>query len=190
MFLTLRIRTRHRTPSNSHVDIRLWPKSDRRLDTKGLVGGGIHLEMLGHGADHQKGLHLREVVADAHSSSSAKGEVGEAGQSVFQSVEPALNRVLVEQLPTIGQLDVMRDWTERACTVIEAALEARRDEVEVENLEMAAFLIVTAGHGIMHSTLLDRPRLLDSDELREHTARLVLRYLGVKAADGDRPGQG
>ena len=74
----------------------------------------------------------------------------------------------------------MREWTDRACAVIESALQARRDEVE--NLERVAFLIVTAGHGIMHSTLLDRPKLLDSEALREHTALLVLRYLGASCA--------
>lgn len=97
-----------------------------------------------------------------------------------KQAEPELNRVLVEQLPPIGQLDVMRDWTERACQLLEMALEARRDEVEVEDLEMAAFMMVTSCHGIMHSTLLDRPKLLDSEVLREHTARLILRYLGCQ----------
>jgi AcrR family transcriptional regulator len=97
-----------------------------------------------------------------------------------KQAEPELNRVLVEQLPPIGQLDVMRDWTEQACQMIEMALQTRRDEVEVEDLEMAAFMMVTACHGIMHSTLLDRPRLLDSEEIREHTARMMLQYLGCR----------
>jgi AcrR family transcriptional regulator len=95
--------------------------------------------------------------------------------------EPELSRVLLQELPQIGQVDVLRDWTQRACQLVELALEARRDEIEVEDLQMAAFMAVTACHGVVQCTLLDRPGLLEDDVLTEHTTRLMLSYLGVRS---------
>jgi AcrR family transcriptional regulator len=94
--------------------------------------------------------------------------------------EPELSRVLLQELPQIGQVDVMRDWTERACQMVAWALEQRSDDIDVDDLEMAAFMTVTAGHGIIQSTLLDRPELLEGDALAEHTTRMMLRYLGAE----------
>jgi hypothetical protein len=62
---------------------------------------------------------------------------------------------------------------------VRLALESRRDEIDVEDLEMASFLVVTACHGVIHSTVLDRPELLEEDRLVQHTTRLILRYLGA-----------
>ncbi|MGM0555600.1 MAG: TetR/AcrR family transcriptional regulator [Myxococcota bacterium] len=93
--------------------------------------------------------------------------------------EPELSRVLLQELPQIGQVDVLRDWTQRASELVEFALEARRDELGVEDLHMAAFMAVTACHGVVQCTLLDRPELLEDESLTEHTTRLMLTYLGV-----------
>lgn len=94
--------------------------------------------------------------------------------------EPELSRVLLQELPQIGQVDVMRDWTERACQMVTWALRERSDDIDVDDLEMAAFMMVTAGHGIIQTTLLDRPELLEGDALAEHTTRMMLRYLGAE----------
>jgi AcrR family transcriptional regulator len=101
------------------------------------------------------------------------------GMLAAKRAEPELSRVLLQELPQIGQVDVLSDWNERACQLVEFALAARRDEIDVDDLEMAAFMTVTACHGIVQSTLLDRPELLEGDQLGDHTARMMLTYLGV-----------
>jgi AcrR family transcriptional regulator len=93
--------------------------------------------------------------------------------------DPELSRVMFEQMPSIDQTDLLREWNERACRAVRLALESRRDEIDVEDLEMASFLVVTACHGVIHSTVLDRPELLEEDRLVQHTTRLILRYLGA-----------
>lgn len=92
-------------------------------------------------------------------------------------LEPELGQVLFEQLPQVGQIGVLRAWTERACNVVQAALEVRADEVEVRNIELASFVLVSACHGIVHSAVLQRPELLSEGSLANETAQLVLGYL-------------
>jgi len=90
---------------------------------------------------------------------------------------PDLNRVLFGQLPPVGQIDILFRWTDAATQVVSTALEMRSDEFAPDDLELAAFLIVNACHGIVHSTVVNRPDLLDTEALADETTRLVLRYL-------------
>lgn len=96
-----------------------------------------------------------------------------------KQAEPELSRVLFGELPPLGQLDVARHWTQRACELVRGALEARNEEIEPDDLELAAFVLVTSCHGVVHSTVIDRPELLDDDRLVEQTSKLVLGYLNV-----------
>lgn len=92
-------------------------------------------------------------------------------------LEPELSRVLFEELPDVGQMDVLRAWTQRACEVVSAALQANEEEVRPLDTELAAFVLVTACNGIVHAAVVDRPDLLSDPALADNTADLVLRYL-------------
>lgn len=100
-------------------------------------------------------------------------------RSTFEAkrLEPELSKVLFEELPPIGQVDVMKEWMDNACAVVLVALQMRADDVRPKNLELAAFVLVAACHGITHITVVDRPELLGREELTDETAELVLRYL-------------
>lgn len=91
--------------------------------------------------------------------------------------EPELSKVLFEELPPVGQTDVLKDWTQRAVEIVKVTLAMRADEIRPVNLDLAAFVLVTACHGIVHTTVVDRPQLLESNELAEETAQLILRYI-------------
>ncbi len=105
--------------------------------------------------------------------------VREALHSIFEAkrLEPELSKVLFEELPPIGQVDVMKAWMDNTCAIVEAALRTRADEIRPKNLGLAAFILVGACHGVIHTTVVDRPELFQSDELGEETVQLVLRYL-------------
>lgn len=94
-----------------------------------------------------------------------------------KQAEPELSRVLFGELPPLGQLDVARHWTQRACELVGTALQARDDIEEPSDSDIAAFVLVTACHGVVHSTVIDRPELLEDDRLASETTRLVLSYL-------------
>lgn len=94
-----------------------------------------------------------------------------------KALNPELNKVLFEQLPPVEQIDVLRDWTDRAVTVVSAALEMRRDEISIENTEIAAYVLINACHGIIHNTVINRPGLLVDESLADETTRMIVGYL-------------
>lgn len=98
-------------------------------------------------------------------------------------IEPELSRVLFSELPQVGQLDVHREWTDQACAVVRMAL-ASRDEAELRDVDLdhAAFLLVSACHGITQNAVLNRPALLDDHAFIAETAELVVRYLAPPEA--------
>ena len=96
---------------------------------------------------------------------------------IAKKQEPELSKVLFEELPPVGQTDVLHDWVHNACDIVRATLELKAEDVRPTNLDMAAYVLVTACHGIIHTTVVDRPELLETDQLAAETAELVLRYL-------------
>lgn len=91
--------------------------------------------------------------------------------------EPELSKVLFEELPPIGQLDILKLWTERSVEVVKIALALRSDEVRDLDPEIASYVIVTACHGIVHTTVVNNPELFQTDALARETTELLLRYI-------------
>lgn len=98
---------------------------------------------------------------------------------VAKKQEPELSKVLFEELPPVGQIDILKEWTRRAVEIVRATLTMKADEIRPQNLDLAAYILVTACHGIVHTTVVDRPELLETEEFAQETAELVLRYIRV-----------
>lgn len=100
-------------------------------------------------------------------------------------VNPQLHRVLSEEVPHTGNLDGLRYVSEDAGRRFRDYLEVHRDEVAVEDLDLAAFICATSIESLTHNAVLHRPELC-SDEaverLTEEASRLVVGYL--KGAPG------
>jgi AcrR family transcriptional regulator len=96
-------------------------------------------------------------------------------------IEPKLHRVLVEQIPRVGNLEAIERVDQEAMALVRAYLEAKRGDVVVEDLDMAAFLAVTSVEAMTHAAVLRRPELLDSPRFVEEVASLVVRYLTAGA---------
>ena len=93
-------------------------------------------------------------------------------------VDPKLHRVLVEQIPRVGSLEHIEKIDEEALTLVRAYLEAHRDELGVEDLDLAAFLaVVGTVEAMTHIAVLRRPELLSDDRFIDEVANLVVRYL-------------
>ncbi|MEO8551316.1 MAG: TetR/AcrR family transcriptional regulator, partial [Kofleriaceae bacterium] len=58
-------------------------------------------------------------------------------------------------------------------------LATRRAELAVEDLELAAFVLVSAIESIVHRAALLYPEMLRDPGLVDEATRLVTRYLGV-----------
>jgi AcrR family transcriptional regulator len=92
-------------------------------------------------------------------------------------IEPKLHRVLVEQIPRVGNLEDIEKVDDEAIALVRAYLEARRDEVAASDLDMAAFLAVSAVEAMTHAAVLRRPELLDNPRFVDEVAAMVTRYL-------------
>lgn len=92
-------------------------------------------------------------------------------------VDPKLHRVLVEQIPRVGNLEHIEAVDDEAIGLVRAYLEAHRDEIGIEDLDMAAFLAVGAVEAMTHIAVLRRPELLEDARFEGEVANLVVRYL-------------
>ena len=97
-------------------------------------------------------------------------------------IEPKLHRVLVEQIPRVGNLEQIESVDDEAISLVRSYLEAHREEIDVPDLDLAAFVAVTSVEALTHAAVLRRPALLDDERFRHEVASLVVRYLRGGAA--------
>jgi AcrR family transcriptional regulator len=95
-------------------------------------------------------------------------------------VNPKLHGVLAEQIPRIGRLENVEAINREAYALVRGYLEAHRDEIDVADLDVAAFVCVTAVEALTHAAVLRRPDILTDEKAQrfvDDVTRLVVRYL-------------
>lgn len=95
-------------------------------------------------------------------------------------VDPALHRVLAEQIPRVGKLGNAATFNRENYAVFRTYLERHRNEIRAVDLELAAFVCVTSIEALTHTAVLHHPEM-SSDEamnaLIDEGTRLVVGYL-------------
>jgi len=95
-------------------------------------------------------------------------------------VDPKLHRVLAEQIPRVGKLEKLEMFNRENYTLFRTYLERHRDEIRVDDLDLASFVCVTSIEALTHNAVLHYSKML-SDEAMESLidegARLVTGYL-------------
>ena len=95
-------------------------------------------------------------------------------------VDPKLHRVLAEQIPRVGALETLATFNRENFTLFRAFLESRREELQIDDLEMASFVCVTAIEALTHNAVLHGSAMVPDekmDALIDEGARLVTGYL-------------
>jgi AcrR family transcriptional regulator len=92
------------------------------------------------------------------------------------SLDPKLHQVLSEQVPKIDRADRVRDVERAVMLLVKSYLEAHKDEICVEDLELSAFVVVQAVEGVTHAALLHGDALAQ-ERLVDEMSALVIRYL-------------
>ncbi|MGO8921262.1 MAG: TetR/AcrR family transcriptional regulator [Stellaceae bacterium] len=95
-------------------------------------------------------------------------------------VDPKLHRVLAEEVPRTGRLENIEAVERNARAFVRGYLEAHRSEIDIADLDLAAFIVVTTVEALTHSAVLRRPDILADEkagEFVDEVTRLVLRYL-------------
>jgi AcrR family transcriptional regulator len=95
-------------------------------------------------------------------------------------VDPKLHRVLDEEVPRTGRLENVDAVLRSASTLLRSYLEAHRSEIDVADLDLAAFILVTTVEALTHAAVLHRPDVLTDEKAGgfiDEVTQLLLRYL-------------
>ncbi len=98
-----------------------------------------------------------------------------------------LHRILLQQIPYVQASPALFAFNRRMSEIVSSWLEQHRDKIEVDNLHLAAELLVITLGSLSDYALLQRPELLDSDAYLEQLSRLVLGYLAPSRIVPRRP---
>ena len=90
---------------------------------------------------------------------------------------PKLHRVLIEQVPQVGALAKLEELNRLYESLLIAYMEIHREDLEVKDLSIAAYVIVQAVEALCHHAVLKRQDLLDNGKLEEQIVRLVIGYI-------------
>jgi len=94
------------------------------------------------------------------------------------AVDPALHRVLMEQVPRTGRLGKLADFEHELHRLVVEGLEGRRPELRKQDLDLAAFLATAAVEAATHAAVLYQPERLRDPAFLDEVTDLVVRYLG------------
>ena len=90
---------------------------------------------------------------------------------------PELSRVLFSELPSLGVLDLLQLWMQRAASALELIMSMRAAQLAPGDLGLAAHLIVSAMYGVTSYTVIYAPERLEQPSFVDETTRMILNYL-------------
>jgi AcrR family transcriptional regulator len=97
------------------------------------------------------------------------------------AVNPDLHRVLNEQIPRSEQ---MRQLAEAKMErMLRSFLEKGCDLIEPKNLDLTVFIVGRTIEALTHGAVLDRPELLNNEQLEQEITMLLSSYLVKKRSD-------
>jgi AcrR family transcriptional regulator len=136
-------------------------------------------------ADKMLGILSRELasLADAPLDRTIRVVVSVVFEAFAQ--DALLNKVLLQNLASVGRLTKLRDMETRAAQLIRVYLEVHRDRVRVRNFDVGALILVHLIDTLATVYTVYHAQNLDHRALADELADLVLRYV-MK----DTPGAG
>jgi AcrR family transcriptional regulator len=95
-------------------------------------------------------------------------------------IDPALHRVLSEELPRLGPLDWKVAFIERMEARIRGMLEARKSEIAVADIDVAVYIVTRTVEAVVHNAVCEKPKALASGALAEELTRMLVGFLTGK----------
>ncbi len=95
-------------------------------------------------------------------------------------VDPNLHRVLAEQIPRVGPLETLELFNRENFVLFRTYLEGHRDELGIDDLELASFVCVTSIEALAHNAVLHHSEVFPDQKMEtliDQCARLVIGYL-------------
>ncbi len=100
-------------------------------------------------------------------------------------IDPKLHKVLVEQIPRVGQLERVTDVERHLTQLIYAYLEARQDQIRPKNLHLAAFIVEQVIEALTHAAVINHSDFWVDSQMEQEVTDLLLRYLACERATKD-----
>ena len=109
--------------------------------------------------------------------------IGVAARTIIEAMveahaaDPKLHRILADQVPRVGRLkNLMEDVEVHAAAAVRAYLEAHRDELRVDDLDAAVFVVANAVEAITHRSAITHSEI-ETARLTDATTDMVVRFL-------------
>jgi AcrR family transcriptional regulator len=93
------------------------------------------------------------------------------------TLDPALLRVIVQQVPRTGQLARSKELEEQVAMMLRGYLEFHREELVIENIDLAVKILVHGIDGVATAMVVEDPKLPARDELADELTAMVVRYV-------------
>jgi hypothetical protein len=95
---------------------------------------------------------------------------------------PELHKVLVEQVPRVGDLERIGAFEHRIAGLVRSYLESATGEIGRDDLPLAAFVAAQAVVSLTHKAVAERPGPLQDGSLVNEVADLIHGYLAPSDA--------
>lgn len=95
-------------------------------------------------------------------------------------INPALHRVLAEQIPRVGKIEDVETFNRGNLALFREYLEHHRDEIRAVDLDLASFVCVTTIEALTHNAVLHHAEALSEKAMAtlvDESTRLVVGYL-------------
>ncbi|BAZ14716.1 transcriptional regulator [Calothrix sp. NIES-4071] len=92
------------------------------------------------------------------------------------TVNPKLHQVLIKQVPRVGQLEKLNDVEKRVQALIRSYLETQRNQIQPQNLDLAAFMLAHSLESLIHAAAAE-PSLAVNEEFEQELTAILLCYL-------------
>lgn len=93
------------------------------------------------------------------------------------TINPRLHKVLIEQVPRIGQLERVTEVEKQVTLLIGSYLEDKQEQIQPENINLAAFILAHTLETLIHTAVLKEAEVSLSQEFTQEVTVLLLRYL-------------
>src|ERR1019366_410348 len=93
------------------------------------------------------------------------------------ALDPALLKVIVEQVPRTGQLARSTELEQQVAMMLRGYLEFHREELVIENIDLAVKILVHGIDGVATAMVVEDPKLPGRNELADELTAMVVRYV-------------
>jgi AcrR family transcriptional regulator len=101
--------------------------------------------------------------------------------------DPALHKVLVEQVPRVGDMGRIGEFEGRVAALVRSHLERHAGDIAPEDTSLASFVIAQAVVSLTHKAVVEKPESLEDGRLVDEVSALVLCYLSPAGASAGAP---